>query len=211
MYNSLTLEGKTAIFTAVNGELKGLIAVEDPIKLNSKEAVRTLYKMGIDIVMISGDNKRTAEAIAKRVGINKVISDILPDGKAEVVKELQKKNNIVAMVGDGINDAPALAQADVGIAIGTGTDIAIETSQITLVKGDLRDVVKSIRLSHKTIRTIKQNLFWAFIYNSLGIPLAALGLLNPMFAALAMSFSSVSVVANSLRLKRSKLKKNTNA
>ncbi len=204
-FNRLSEEGKTAVFVAVDGEFRGMIAVEDPIKESSKKAIEKLQKMGNEVVMITGDNEKTASAIAKRIGLKKYVSEVMPDEKAAKVKEFQKEGKVVAMVGDGINDAPALAQADVGIAIGTGTDVAIESAQITLVKGDLNGVVKAISLSKKTIRTIKQNLFWAFIYNSIGIPLAAFGLLNPMFAALAMSFSSVSVVSNSLRLKRAKL------
>ena len=204
-FNRLSEEGKTVVFAAVNGEFKGMIAVEDPIKESSKTAIEKLQNMGNEVVMITGDNEKTASAIAKRIGLEKYISEVMPDEKAAKVKEFQKEGKVVAMVGDGINDAPALAQADVGIAIGTGTDVAIESAQITLVKGDLNGVVKAITLSKKTIRTIKQNLFWAFIYNSIGIPLAAFGMLNPMFAALAMSFSSVSVVSNSLRLKRAKL------
>lgn len=201
-FSRLSEEGKTVVFVAVNGELKGILAVEDPVKETSAEAVEALKKMNIHVVMLTGDNRRTAAAIAKRIGIDSFIAEILPEEKAREVIKYQKQGNIVAMVGDGINDAPALANSNVGIAMGSGTDVAIETSDITLIKGDLRGVVNAIRLSRQTIRTIKQNLFWAFIYNVLGIPLAALGMLNPMFAALAMSFSSVSVVSNSLRLRR---------
>ncbi len=154
---------------------------------------------------MTGDNELVAKSLAAKIGIDDYFANVLPEDKSGKVKELQANGSRIAMVGDGINDAPALAQADVGIAIGTGTDIAIETSDVTLVKGDLNDVLHAINLSHKTIRTVKQNLFWAFIYNTLGIPLAALGLLNPMIAALAMSLSSVSVVTNSLRLKRAKI------
>ena len=161
--------------------------------------------MNIRTVMLTGDNKSTAEAVAKVVGVDEFEAELLPENKIEIVKKFQRRNQIVAMVGDGINDAPALAQSDVGIAIGTGTDVAIETGDIVLISGDLMGVVNAIKLSKKTIRTIKQNLFWAFIYNIIGLPLAALGLLSPVYAALAMSFSSVSVVTNSLRLKRSKL------
>jgi len=161
--------------------------------------------MNIRTVMLTGDNKSTAEAVAKVVGVDEFEAELLPENKIEIVKKFQRRNQIVAMVGDGINDAPALAQSDVGIAIGTGTDVAIETGDIVLISGDLMGVVNAIKLSHKTIRTIKQNLFWAFIYNIIGLPLAAFGLLSPVYAAFAMSFSSVSVVTNSLRLKRIKL------
>ncbi|MGE5400322.1 MAG: heavy metal translocating P-type ATPase [Ignavibacteriales bacterium] len=204
-FQRLSEEGKTVVYAAINGELKGIMAVEDPIKESSIEAVSALKKMNIRVVMLTGDNEKTAAAIAKRVGIENFSAGILPEDKALEVQKYQKSGNVVAMAGDGINDAPALAQSNVGIAMGNGTDVAIETADITLIKGDLKGVVNSIRLSKKTIKTIKQNLFWAFIYNVLGIPLAALGLLNPMFAALAMSFSSVSVVSNSLRLRSTKM------
>ncbi len=204
--DELSSEGKTPIFISVNGELCGVIAVADTIHEKSKEAISKLKKSGITVVMITGDNANTANAIAKQIGIDQVISEVLPQDKAANVKRLQDEGKIVAMVGDGINDSPALAQADVGIAIGTGTDIAIETADVTLISGDLNGVVNAIKLSHKTIGTIKQNLFWAFIYNLIGIPIAALGLLNPMYAAAAMAMSSVSVVSNSLRLKAAKLK-----
>lgn len=201
----LNKSGKTTVYFAIGGKLKGIIGIEDPVRETSAEAIRLLKEMNIEAVMISGDNKKTAAAIAERVGIDKFIAEALPEDKAAEISKLQKEGKLVAMVGDGVNDAPALALSDVGIAIGAGTDAAIEASQITLVKGDLMGVVNSIKLSRQTIKTIKQNLFWAFIYNTAGIPLAALGLLNPMFAALAMSFSSVSVVTNSLRLKNYKL------
>lgn len=204
-FDRLSADGKTLIFIAVDGELKGLLAIEDPIKATSKEAISMLKKMNIKVVMLTGDNRKTAAAIAKRIGIEDYSAEILPEDKAREVVKYQKEGNVTAMVGDGINDAPALAQSDVGIAMGSGTDVAIETADITLLKSDLQGAVNSILLSRKTIRTIKQNLFWAFIYNVLGIPLAAFGLLNPMFAALAMSFSSVSVVTNSLRLRGFKL------
>ena len=197
-------EGKTPVFVSVNGKLSGVIAVADPIKPSSKNAISQLKRMGIEVVMITGDNEKTANSIAKEAGIEKVIAGVLPQDKAKHVKDMQREGKVVAMVGDGINDSPALAQADVGIAIGTGTDVAIETSDITLIKGDLQSVVHAVNLSHKTIRTIRQNLFWAFIYNVIGIPVAALGFLNPIYAAAAMAFSSVSVVSNSLLLRRRK-------
>jgi len=204
-FDKLIEGGRTVVCIAVDGELKGMIAIEDKLKDTSARAIQELNKLNIRTVMITGDNSKTAEAIAKRVGITEYKSEVLPDEKANIVKEYQSKGEIVAMVGDGINDSPALAQADVGIAIGTGTDVAIETAQITLVQGNLLGVAKAINLSRHTIKTIKQNLFWAFIYNTIGIPLAALGMLNPMIGALAMSLSSVSVVSNSLRLKRVKI------
>ncbi|XUW96796.1 heavy metal translocating P-type ATPase [Wukongibacter sp. M2B1] len=204
-------EGKTPMFIAINNRLEGIIAVADVVKENSKEAIKKLHDMGIEVAMITGDNKRTAEAIAKQVGIDIVLAEVLPEDKSNEVKKLQEKGKKVAMVGDGINDAPALAMADIGIAIGSGTDVAMESADIVLMKSDLLDVVTAIKLSKSTIRNIKQNLFWAFAYNTAGIPLAA-GLifalggpkLNPMFAAAAMSMSSVSVVTNALRLRRFK-------
>ena len=194
-------EGKPTIFLARNGKLEGLIVIEDTIKQTSVEAVKELNRMGIQTVMLTGDNKKTAEAIAKETGMNSFEAEIMPEDKARIVKKYQEGNKLVAMVGDGINDAPALAQSDIGIAIGSGTDVAIESGSIVLIKDNLLDVTTAIKLSKRTIKTVKQNLFWAFIYNTIGIPLAAFGLLNPMFAALAMSLSSVSVVSNSLRLK----------
>lgn len=199
--------GRTLIFTAINKKLKGIFLIEDVIKKTAVSAIAELKKMGIKTIMLTGDNKATAEVIAKKAGVDFFEAEVMPEGKAKAIAKYQTENEVVAMVGDGINDAPALAQSDVGIAIGCGTDIAIETGSIVLISGDLSGVVDAIKLSHKTIKTIKQNLFWAFIYNTIGIPLAAMGMLNPMFAALAMSFSSVSVVSNSLRLKSFKLKK----
>jgi Cu+-exporting ATPase len=201
----LAEEGKTPVLVSLNGRLAGIIAIADTIKSSSQEAVVRLKEMGLEVVMMSGDHRRTAEAIAREAGIERVIAEVLPHDKAKQVQALQAEGKIVAMVGDGINDAPALAQADVGIAMGTGTDVAMETADITLMKSDLRGVPEAIQLSHKTIRAIKQNLFWAFIYNVIGIPVAALGLLNPIYAAAAMAFSSVSVVMNSLRLRLTNL------
>ena len=196
---------KTLVYISVDGKVAGTISLSDPVKESSKKAISKLKKLNLKTVMITGDNRASAESVAESLKLNSYEAEVLPADKSNIILKYQSEKNIVGMVGDGINDAPALAQADVGFAIGTGTDVAIETGDIVLMKGDLLGVVGAIKLSRRTIRTIKQNLFWAFIYNSLGIPLAALGLLNPMFAALAMSLSSVSVVSNSLRLKKIKL------
>ncbi len=197
--------GKTAMLIAIDNQYAGLVAVADTIKDTSKEAVKRLKDMGLEVIMITGDNERTAKAIASEAGIDQVVAEVLPEGKAEEVKNLQQNGKIVAMVGDGINDAPALAIADIGMAIGTGTDVAMEAADITLIRGDLNSIADAIFISKKTIRNIKQNLFWAFAYNSLGIPIAAIGLLAPWLAGAAMAFSSVSVVLNALRLQRVKL------
>ena len=209
--NNLANEGETPVYIAIDYELAGLIAVSDVLKPSSKKAIKKLHEMGIQVAMVTGDNERTANAIAKEVGIDIVLADVLPEDKSNEVKKLQDKGKFVAMVGDGINDAPALAKADIGIAIGNGTDVAIESANIVLMKSDLMDVANSIKLSRETIKNIKQNLFWAFGYNTIGIPIAAgvlylFGgpLLNPMIGAAAMSLSSVSVVSNALRLRKFK-------
>ena len=212
----LSKEGKTAMFVAIDGQLTGILAVTDEMKSSSLKAVQELQSMGLEVIMLTGDREETATAIAQKAGIQKVIAGVLPDGKAAAIKNLQEAGKKLAMVGDGINDAPALVQADVGIAIGSGADVAIESADVVLMHSDLQDVVKAIKLSQATIRNIKENLFWAFAYNTLGIPIA-MGLLhlfggpllNPMLAGLAMSLSSVSVVVNALRLGRFKMKKYT--
>jgi Cu+-exporting ATPase len=204
----LAAEGKTPMYVNVDGALAGLVAVADPIKATSRDAIARFHAMGLEVVMLTGDNQRTAEAIAREAGIDRVVAGVLPDGKVAEVKRLQEQGRIVAMVGDGINDGPAIAQADVGIGIGTGTDIAVEAADVVLMRGDLRSAAQAIALSRRTMRTMKQNLFWAFVYNVVGIPVAA-GLLYPAFglllspilASAAMAFSSVSVVTNSLRLR----------
>jgi Cu+-exporting ATPase len=195
-------QGRTAVLAAWDGKVRGLLVVSDTVKATSAEAVAALKELGLRPVLLTGDNATTAHAVAAEVGVTEVISEVLPSDKAEVIKRLQSEGRVVAMVGDGVNDAPALAQADLGLAIGTGTDVAIEASDLTLVSGDLRAAADAIRLSRATLRTIKQNLAWAFGYNVAALPIAAAGLLNPVLAGLAMALSSVSVVANALRLRR---------
>jgi P-type Cu+ transporter len=202
--HDLSGQGKTPVFVAINRTLAGVLGIADTAKTGSREAIQQLKNMGLRVVMITGDNSRTAESIAVNMGVDSFISGVLPHEKAQQIKILQANGERVAMVGDGVNDAPALAQADVSIAMASGTDVAMETADITLMHNDLSGVVEAIRLSGRTILTIKQNLFWAFIYNVIGIPMAALGLLSPMVAAGAMAMSSVSVVSNSLRLRRFK-------
>jgi Cu+-exporting ATPase len=206
-------EAKTVSWVAVDGESVGLVGITDALKPSSAAVVKVLQRMGLEVVMLTGDNRRTAEAIAQEVGITRIFAEVRPEQKAEQVKALQAEGKIVAMVGDGINDAPALAQADVGIAIGTGTDVAIAASDITLISGDLQGVVTAVQLSRATMRNIRQNLFWAFAYNTAGIPIAAgilfpffHWLLNPMLAGAAMAFSSVTVLTNALRLRNFKPK-----
>jgi Cu+-exporting ATPase len=209
---TLRAEGQTVMFVLVDEKIAGLVAVADPIKETTPEAIRQLHADGIRIVMLTGDSRTTAEAVAKKLQIDEVVAEVLPDGKAAVVRRLQAEGRFVAMAGDGINDAPALAQAQVGIAMGTGTDVAMESAGVTLIKGDLRGILRARALSRATMSNIKQNLFFAFVYNSVGVPIAAgilypfFGLLlSPMIAAAAMSFSSVSVITNALRLRRARI------
>jgi Cu+-exporting ATPase len=209
---ALRQEGQTVMLVAIDGREAGLLGVADPIKHSTPEAISLLHEEGVNIVMLTGDNRITAEAVARRLGIDRIEAEVLPDQKTAAIKRLQGEGRKVAMAGDGINDAPALAQAQVGIAMGTGTDVAMESAGITLVKGDLRGIVRAIRLSRATMRNIRQNLFFAFIYNILGVPIAAGALypmwgllLSPIIAAAAMSFSSVSVIANALRLRLARL------
>jgi len=205
----LRQEGETAMFVALDGKPAGILGVADPIKASTPEAIRALHAEGIRIVMLTGDSRTTAEAVARRLSLDEVVAEVLPDQKAQAVKRLQSQGRFVAMAGDGINDAPALAQAQVGIAMGTGTDVAMESAGITLVKGDLQGIVRARSLSRRTMANIRQNLFFAFVYNAAGVPIAAGALypffgllLSPVIAAAAMSFSSVSVVGNALRLRR---------
>jgi Cu+-exporting ATPase len=209
---ALRQEGQTVMLVAIDGREAGLLGVADPIKRSTPEAIALLHEEGVNIVMLTGDNRITAEAVARRLGIDRIEAEVLPDQKTAAIKRLQGEGRKVAMAGDGINDAPALAQAQVGIAMGTGTDVAMESAGVTLVKGDLRGIVRAIRLSRATMRNIRQNLFFAFIYNILGVPIAAGALypmwgllLSPIIAAAAMSFSSVSVIANALRLRLARL------
>lgn len=203
--NELEGAGKTAMLVAVDGSYAGLVAVADTIKETSREAVARLRAMNIEVIMITGDNERTARAVAAQAGIERVLAEVLPEGKAEEVKRLQEQGKIVAMVGDGINDAPALATAHIGMAMGTGTDVAMEAADITLMRGNLNSIPDAIEMSRRTMTNIRQNLFWALGYNVIGIPIAALGFLAPWLAGAAMAFSSVSVVLNALRLQRVKL------
>jgi Cu+-exporting ATPase len=203
--SGLEEKGNTVMLVAEDGQLRGMIAVADTLKENAEEVVKGLKSEGVQVIMLTGDNEKTGRAIGAQVGIDRIIANVLPGDKAKIIKELQSEGKVVAMVGDGINDSPALAQFDIGIAIGSGSDVAKETGGIILVKDDLRDVIMSIKLSKATMRKIKQNLFRAFFYNTAAIPLAAFGLLNPIIAAAAMSISSLSVVTNSALLKRVKI------
>jgi len=205
-------EGKTAVIVGIDGQIRGILALADPVRATSADAVLALRRLGLDVVMLTGDTRGTAEAVAWQVGIERFVSDLLPAGKVDEVKRLQASGAVVAMVGDGVNDAPALAQADVGIAIGSGTDVALDAADIALMRPDLQGVVSAMRLSRRRMKTMKQNLFWAFVYNVIGIPVAAGALypafgllLTPVVASAAMAFSSVSVVMNSLRLKTARL------
>jgi P-type Cu+ transporter len=208
----LSGDAKTPVYVAIDSALAGLLAVADPIKPTSREAIAALRQRGIDVVMLTGDTERTAQAIARAAGIDRVVAGVLPEEKVAEIERLQGAGRVVAMVGDGVNDSAAIARSDVGIAVGTGTDIAAEAADVVLMRGDLRSVVHAITLSRRTMRTMKQNLFWAFVYNVVGIPIAAGALypafgwlLSPVIASAAMAFSSVSVVTNSLRLRRAKL------
>ncbi len=198
----LAAEGRTPVFVAVNDAIVAVLGVADPVRAESREAVAALERGGLEVVMLTGDSRGTAEAVAREAGIRRVVAELQPQQKVEEIKRLQAAGSVVAMVGDGINDAPALAQADVGVAIGTGTDIAMEAADITLMRSDLRAAVSALALAKQAMRVMRQNLFWAFVYNVIGIPLAAAGMLSPVVAGAAMAFSSVSVVGNSLRLRR---------
>jgi P-type Cu+ transporter len=208
----LQVKAETTVWLAINGDAVGVLGIADPIKETTRQAIRELHEMNLKIIMCTGDNRRTAESVARELGIDEVKAEVMPDEKIDIVKNLKSRSAIVAMAGDGINDAPALAAADVGVAMGTGTDVAIESAGITLVKGDVMGIVKAMHVSRAVMRNIRQNLFFAFIYNALGVPIAAgvlypfFGLLlSPMIAGAAMSFSSVSVIANALRLRSLKL------
>ena len=205
----LSIEGKTPVYVAIDRRIVALIAVADKIKPTSRAAIAELRAMGLDVVMLTGDNQRTADAVAREAGVDRVVASVLPDGKVAEIARLQAEGRVVAMVGDGINDGAAIARSDLGFAIATGTDVAVEAADVALMRGDLRGVVQAIKLSRRTMRTMKQNLFWAFVYNVIGIPVAAGALypvfgilLSPILASAAMAFSSVSVVSNSLRLRR---------
>ncbi|HET9552106.1 MAG TPA: HAD-IC family P-type ATPase, partial [Anaeromyxobacteraceae bacterium] len=206
---ALAGEGRTTVFAAVDGALAGLVAVADRLRPTSREAVARLRRMGLEVVMLTGDGRRTADAVAREAGVERVVAGVLPEGKVAEVERLQREGRVVAMVGDGVNDAPALARADVGVAIGSGTDVAVEAADVTLMRADLRAVADAVALSRRTMRTMRENLFWAFAYNVVGIPVAAGALypafgllLSPVLASAAMAMSSVSVVTNSLRLRR---------
>ena len=201
--SQLASNGRTPVYVAIGEAAAAVLGIADPIKPTSREAIASFKRMGLEVVMLTGDARATAESVAREAGVDRVIAEVLPDQKVAEIRRLQENGKVVAMAGDGINDAPALAQADVGIAMGTGTDIAMEAGDITLIRGDLRAAVDAIRLARRSMRIMKQNLFWAFIYNVVGIPLAAAGLLSPVVASAAMAFSSVSVVGNSLRLRNS--------
>jgi Cu+-exporting ATPase len=210
--DALAMKGRTPVYVAIDGVLTGLVAVADPMRETSRDAIARMHRMGLEVVMLTGDNERTARAIATEAGIDRVVAGVLPEGKVAEVRRLQGEGKVVAMVGDGVNDAPALAQSDVGMAIGSGTDVAVEAGDVVLMRGDLGSVAQAIELSRRTMRTTKQNLFWAFAYNVVGIPIAAgvlyptLGiLLSPVLASAAMAFSSVSVVSNSLRLRTARI------
>ena len=208
----LSSQGKTPVYVAANGTLLGLIAIADPVRPTSRDAIARLRHLGLEVVLLTGDNRRTAEAVARAVGIERVTAEVLPDGKVDEIRRLQQEGRTVAMVGDGVNDAPALAQADLGISVGGGSDIAVDAGDVTLVRPDLQGAARAVELSRRTMRTMRQNLFWAFAYNVIGIPVAAgilypsLGiLLSPILASAAMALSSVSVVTNSLRLRRARI------
>jgi Cu+-exporting ATPase len=199
---AVAVEGKTVVYVAIDGALAGAVVVADPIKPTAKEAVADLRALGTEVVLLTGDTESSARAVAAEIGIDRVVAGVLPEGKVHTIESIKAEGRIVAMVGDGINDAPALARADVGVAMGTGTDVAADAADVVLMRSDPRAVAQAIRLARATMRVMKQNLFWAFVYNAIGIPIAACGLLNPMLASAAMAASSISVVSNSLRLRR---------